>query len=305
MDMKKCEKMLYKYYCNICDFKCCKQSNLEVHLSTRKHSIRMKRYENDIKDTKKCQKNAAPENVCENCNKIYKFHSGLWRHKKKCFIKEELKEIKEENELTLLSELVLEVVKSNKYLQEQMIELYKNNSVNNVNQINNVNLNNSNNKTFNLNIFLNETCKDAMNITDFVDSIKIQLPDLENVGKDGFVKGISNIFIKNLKILDVNKIPVHCSDAKREVLYVKDENKWEKENDDKEKMTKAVKQIARKNVDLIAEWKNKYPDCVYSDSKNNDQYHNIIMESMGGNIGSEEQNEQKIIHKISKQILIP
>jgi hypothetical protein len=165
--------------------------------------------------------------------------------------------------------------------------------------------NNNNNKTFNLQVFLNEQCKDAMNIMEFVDSLKLQITDLENVGKVGFVNGISNIIVKNLKALDVVKRPVHCSDSKREVVYVKDENKWEKEDDTKQKLRNAIKYIANKNSRLIPEWKANNPDCIYSDSKKSDQYNKIIVEAMGGGLDATINNsENKIIKNITKEIII-
>ena len=164
--------------------------------------------------------------------------------------------------------------------------------------------NNSNNKTFNLNVFLNEQCKDAMNIMEFVESVKIQFADLESVGKLGFVEGISSIIVKNLKAMDIHKRPVHCSDSKREVMYIKDEDKWEKENDDKNKLRKAIKHIAQKNSKMIPEFKSKYPDCVYSDSNKSDQYNKLVIEAMGGKGDNDSEKENKIIKKLAKELLI-
>jgi hypothetical protein len=143
-----------------------------------------------------------------------------------------------------------------------------------------------------------------MNIMDFVDSLKLQLSDLENVGKLGFVEGISNIIVKNLKALDVHKRPVHCSDSKREVMYIKDEDKWEKENDEKVKLRKAIKHIAHKNSKLIPEFRAKYPDCGKSDSKKSDQYNKLVIEAMGGSGNEDYDNENKIIKKIAKEVII-
>jgi hypothetical protein len=164
--------------------------------------------------------------------------------------------------------------------------------------------NNSHNKTFNLNVFLNEQCKDAMNIMEFVDSLKLQLVDLENVGKLGFVEGISNIIVKNLQALDVHKRPVHCSDSKREVMYIKDEDKWEKENDEKLKLRKAIKRIANKNSRLLPVFKQKHPDCGKSESAFSDQYNKLIIEAMGGSGNEDFDNENKIIKKIAKEVTI-
>jgi hypothetical protein len=201
-----------------------------------------------------------------------------------------------------LISLIAQLVKGQNGLQESILEICKNGTHNTTN--NTTNMNNSNNKTFNLNMFLNETCKDAMNITDFVDSIKLQLSDLENVGEYGYVKGISNIIVKNLNALDVTKRPVHCADKKREVLYVKDDNKWEKENDENEKLRKMIKRVAFKNYKQITQFKAKYPDCNTSESKYSDKYNKIIIESMGGEGDNEKENEDKIIRNISKEVVI-
>jgi len=162
---------------------------------------------------------------------------------------------------------------------------------------------NSNNKTFNLNVFLNETCKDAMNITDFVDSLKLQLSDLENVGEIGYVNGISNIIVKNLNLLDENKRPIHCADKKREVLYIKDEDKWEKD-EEKKKIRKIIKKVACKNQRLLPEFKKEHPDCGKYNSKYSDQYNKLIVESMGGSGDNDIEKEDKIIRNIAKEVTI-
>jgi hypothetical protein len=173
---------------------------------------------------------------------------------------------------------------------------------NNIN--NNNNTINSHNKTFNLQFFLNETCKDAMNIMDFVDSIKLQLSDLENVGKIGYVEGISNIIVKNLNSLDETKRPVHCTDSKREVMYVKDEDKWEKENEEKNKLRKAIKKVAHKNSKMLSEFRVKNPDCLKSTSKVSDQYNKLVFEAMGGKGDNDLEKEDKIIKNIAKEVTI-
>ena len=159
---------------------------------------------------------------------------------------------------------------------------------------------NSNNKTFNLNVFLNEHCKDAMNITDFVESLKLQLSDLESVGKLGFVNGISNIIVKNLNSLDETKRPIHCTDTKREVLYIKDQDKWEKDNESNNKIRKVIKKIADKNARLLPEFKKEHPDCVKAASKFSDQYNKIIVESFDNDM----EKEDKIIRNIAKEVTI-
>jgi len=321
MDNKKMPKNAEKYYCEKCHFKCCKQSNFEIHLSTIKH----KNNENDNKNVqngkngnKKMPKNALPNYMCL-CGKIYKHASGLSRHKNAincmpCKNQEDttISTVEDEPEIKILTNLVLEVVKQNQELINQNNETQKQNkSLTNKlfeickNGTNNTMINNnSNNKTFNLNVFLNEHCKDAMNIMEFVDSLKLQLSDLENVGKLGFVEGISNIIVKNLQALDVHKRPVHCSDSKREVMYIKDQDKWEKENDEKLKLRKAIKRIANKNTRLLPEFKEKHPDCGKSESAFSDQYNKLIIEAMGGSGNEDFDNENKIIKKIAKEVTI-
>jgi len=249
--------------------------------------------------------------ICQNCDKKYKDYSGLWRHKKKCFNEVNNKLINEEdNEETsnqITPELIMSVLQQNKELQKMLmeqnktiIELSKNNSITNITNSNN----NSNNKTFNLQFFLNETCKDAMNIMDFVESIKLQLTDLEKVGKIGYVEGISNIIVKNLNSLDETKRPVHCTDAKREVMYVKDEDKWEKENESKQKIRKAIKHVAHKNSKMLKEFKIKHPDCEKSESKFSDQYNKLVIEALGGKGDNDLEKEDKIIKNIAKEVVI-
>jgi hypothetical protein len=162
---------------------------------------------------------------------------------------------------------------------------------------------NSHNKAFNLNFFLNETCKDAMNIMDFVESIKLQLSDLESVGEVGYIEGISNIIVKNLKELDVTQRPVHCTDKKRETIYIKDEDKWEKDEEQK-KMHKIVRKVADKNIRLLPKFKEKYPDYNKASSKHSDTYNKIIIESMGGAGDNDFEKEEKIIKKVSKEVII-
>ena len=249
------------------------------------------------------------EFICQKCNKKYKDNSGLWRHKKKCNI-ESNKVENEEFELNdpidsveLIKYLMQENSEFKQMLIEQnkqMIEIAKNAGTYNNNTINT----NSHNKSFNLNFFLNETCKDAMNIMDFVDSIKIQLSDLENVGKLGYVQGISKIIVNNLNLLDETKRPVHCADSKREVMYIKDENKWEKENEDKAKMRKMIKYVTHKNTKLFKEFKEKYPGCEKSDSKYSDQYDKLIVEAFGGKGNNDVEKEDKIIRNIAKNVTI-
>ena len=201
-------------------------------------------------------------------------------------------------------ELINYLIKENQEFKNLILEIVKKDTTTNNNNNNNNNNTNSHNKTFNLNFFLNETCKDAMNIMDFVDSLKLQLSDLENLGKLGYVDGISKIIVQNLKSLDETKRPVHCTDSKREVMYVKDDNKWEKENENKQKMRKVIKHVTHKNSKLLKEFKTKYPGCEKSDSKYSDKYDKLIIEAMGGKGDNDLEKEDKIIRNIAKVVVI-
>jgi hypothetical protein len=306
-----CDKNINSYNCEICNFKCKQNSDMIRHLSTAKHKRKIE--ENNFTVENK-NYGASKMQSCV-CNKTFKTISGLWKHQKKCeFNKDSKNAIIDDNTKsnngTLsnyeLTNIVLDIVKSNHELQKQMIEVCKNiqpNVSNTINQ-NNINQTNSNNKTFNLQFFLNEKCKDAMNLSEFIDNIKLQLSDLENIGKLGYVEGISKIIIKNLKALDIEKRPLHCSDIKREIMYVKDQDKWEKENDEKQKIKQVISSVVSKNLGLLPVFQDKYPDCMKSDSKKSDEYNQIIMETMGGLPGNGEKNKEKIIRKIAREVMI-
>jgi len=169
-----------------------------------------------------------------------------------------------------------ELIKEQSDIKELILEIVKNGNTN-TNTNNSYNTTNSHNKAFNLNFFLNETCKNAMNITDFVDSIKLQLSDFINVGEVGFIEGISNIIVKNLNSLDETIRPIHCTDQKRETFYVKDENKWEKEEEDKKRLKKMIKGVVFKNENLMKTYKETYPDYNDANSRRSDQYSKTVI----------------------------
>ena len=291
---EKSPKISAKFFCENCNYKCSKQSEYNKHILTNKHKILQNP---TIVINSKIY-------MCD-CGKKYKHSSTLYAHKKNCSFKikeNTIEEIKTDENVDISDKnLILTLIQQNNELQKQMLEVIKNGTCNT--NINN-SMNNSNNKTFNLQFFLNETCNDAMNIMDFVDSIKIQLTDIESIGELGFVNGMSKLIIKNLKALDENMRPVHCSDPKRESLYVKDANVWEKEDPENKKMKKAIKYISHKNICAIPEWKSKYPDCIYSDSKKSNQYNHIVIESMGGPGDNDSEKADKIVKKIAKEVTI-
>jgi hypothetical protein len=286
------------FVCLLCDFKCSKNSDMNRHTDTIKHIRRVDGNKMDKMDT-----NFTPYNKC-NCGKEFLTRGGLWKHNKKCK-KEDFNEIQgsKNSEVQELKEFMKYLMKENSEMKNIMLEVIKNGT--SITSITNNNTTNSNNKSFNLQFFLNETCKDAMNITDFVDSIKLQLSDLERVGELGYIEGISSIIIKNLNALDVTLRPVHCTDKKRETMYIKDQDKWEKEDMNKATLHKMVRKIANKNISLIKDYKERYPDCTKSTSKYSNKYNKIVIESMGcSGETSEFEKEEKIIKRVVKEVIL-
>jgi hypothetical protein len=291
------QKGQQKYYCEKCDFSCSKKYSWERHTLTRKHLEVTQVTHLGQKKGKKEQNNYH----CEYCDKIYETRNGLWKHKKNCNMNSNKNKTNEnENENITEKELIMAIIKDNSDLKNMMMKVIENGTHNTYNN----NMNNSHNKTFNLQFFLNETCKDAMNIMDFVNSMEIELDDLEKVGELGYVNGMTNIILKNLKALDITKRPMHCTDAKREIMYIKDDDKWEKETDNKDKMKKAIKYIVHKNAKMFSVFKAKYPDCIKSYSKHCDQYNKLVIEVLGGKGDNESQNNEKIIRRIAREVTI-
>ena len=294
-------KTSQKYYCILCDYRTCKSSNYATHNSTAKHIKRAKTPVLETFGNQNKPKTSCSQYFCEKCNREFKNRSGLWKHKQKC---NDTIDTDSEKEMTPTidpsdKELIIMLIKKNDELQNMMMEVIKNGTTQNSHN----NTTNSHNKAFNLNFFLNETCKDAMNITEFVESIKLQLSDLERVGEVGYVEGISNIIVKNLKDLDVTQRPVHCTDKKRETMYIKDEDTWEKDEEQK-KMHKLVRKVADKNARMVPKFNEAHPDCGKSASRYSDQYNKIIMEAMGGRGDNDFEKEEKIIKRVSKEVVV-
>ena len=282
-EIKKLEKNLKKYYCQTCDFKCLQKCDWDRHITRPKHQSRS---QGNVQEIKKLEKTF----FCE-CGKQFKTNSGLWKHQSKCNCSKET-ECKT-FDVNFDKELMIMLINQNK----ELLEIVKNGTNNTYNSHNNTN---SHNKAFNLNFFLNETCKNAMNITDFVDSIKLQLNDLMEVGEIGYIEGISKIIVNNLNNLDETVRPIHCTDKKRETMYIKDEDKWEKEDERKTKLKKVIKTIANKNIKLLPQFREKYPDYDNSSNKISDTYDKIVIESMT----TDEDKNIKIIKNISKATTI-
>ena len=317
------------FFCINCDYFTYRKKDYNKHLLTMKHISNAQQC-NDAENHPKnadISKNIQIINQAKIyaciCGKKYKDNSGLWRHKKTCSpinqddnsnnskkqaeiqISNDSKSL-DISEKDIIKMLIHECTEFKNLILDQnktIIELSKNN-MNITNNANN-NTNNSHNKTFNLQFFLNEECKDALNISEFVSSIKVELEDLEATGRLGYVEGVSRIMNKNLKELDVSKRPIHCSDLKREVVYIKNDDQWTKEEEAKPILKKAIKQVAFENIKMIGEWRNKYPGCMASDSRKNDLYLKIVGNAMSG-LTTEEQlsNIDKIVSKVAKEAVI-
>jgi len=282
-----------RFECILCAYLTCRKSQYDRHILTDKHRILTNQPSTSSKSSINSYK-------CE-CGNEYLHRQSLYNHKKKC--------TKNENNINNKDDIIMMLIKQNSELikeqtdvKQLILELVKNGINNTTNNINT----NSNNKTFNLQFFLNETCKNAMNISDFVDSINLQLSDLEKVGEVGYVEGISNIIIKNLNALDESERPLHCTDKKRETIYIKDQGQWEKEDDNKSKLKKTINKIAHKNIKLISQFREKYPECKKSESNISDKYNKIPkgIEAMGGPGDNNLEKEEKIIRNITKATTI-
>ena len=280
--------MTSKYICNKCNYSTNNKYDYKRHLSTSKHKYYDENIEKDIL-------------TCE-CGKIYKARDGLWKHKKKCNYKKE-----EKSDISLLTDLVKTLVEENKEFRDTIVNIKpQSNTTNHITTTTTTTNNITNIKnTFNLQLFLNETCKDAMNIDDFIDSIEISIQDLKHLGKYGYVEGISDLFIKNLEELDVTKRPLHCSDIKRETVYIRDKNLWNKENDQKLRLTRVATDIARLNTIVLQnEYQKLYPRCLFDfKSKEHDEYGKIAYEAFGGLLDIEKANK-KLFRNIMKIVAI-
>lgn len=294
------------FYCEICHYKTCKKFNMEIHYNTKKHKNNILTTD----DNEKLGKSSKNKLNCIFCKKEFNDRAGLWRHKKKCnqnFEHELEPNIDTENNISQTNfeepeltdkQIIAMLIKENSEFKSMMMEILKNGT-------HNTTTTNSHNKTFNLNFFLNEQCKDALNMSDFLHSICVDISDLEHTGRAGFVEGISKLLLKNLRALDQSKRPIHCSDLKRETLYIKDNNKWEKDDDEKLKLKKVIKEIAHENIKKIADWTKLYPECRDPESRKNDVFLKIVSNSMSG--GSEEETEKNlnnIVRNIAREVVI-
>jgi len=309
---KKMPKNAKIFYCELCDFKCSKQSNYNKHLLTRKHKIL-------TNPNKKMPDDNVVLYSCV-CGKKYKHTSSLCSHRKICTMYNNL-EIKNQNieisekqeEDEELKDVIMVMMNENKELrnmlmnqqqqlknqQEQLITQQTNHNEQITEMIPKIG-NNTTSNTFNINMYLNNECKDAMNITDFTRSIEISMGDFKKVGSHGYVDGISQIIVNAIKDMEVTKRPLHCSDAKRETLYVKDNNEWDKDFS-REKLNKAISNVGRKTLQHFPEWMKSNPECNSTNTVKNNEYHSIIDSTISQNT---DENKKKIAKNIIKEVII-
>jgi hypothetical protein len=302
---KKTQKNIGNYDCKYCDFKCSKKGDWDRHIVRRKH-IKLSNCDEQV--TIKTS-----TFICDLCEKEYISRNGLWVHKKKCNNNNNNNNISESTiKETEAKELIQYLMKENSEFKQLMIDQNNHMMEQNKNMLelaknsgNHNSHNTTNNNSFNLNVFLNETCKDAMNIMEFVDQLQVSVKDLEETGRLGYAEGISKIFINGLKQINISDRPIHCADSKREIVYIKDKNQWNKEDNNKSLLTNAIKHVAHKNMRQIREWTKVNPEYNDSSSKQNDRYLKIVSNSMNGLTEEEaSKNYNKIIKNITKETVI-
>ena len=314
MTNEKSSKIEWKFHCKICDYKCRYKSDYNKHIMTLKHKIRTNTNEKSSDDSESIKR-------CENCGKTYKHASSLWNHKLKCnkifenndknqsISNENIKNTVENNDISEVhktsvkedvidedtldyKKMFLTMMKKNDELQQTLIDIIPKIGSNN---------NNTTHNNFNLQVFLNEQCKDAITLMDFVNSLQIEFSQIEYTGVHGFVEGVSNIFTKAIQNMDITKRPIHCTDLKREILYVKDNESWNKDSDDKGKMKEAIEKVKHNNIKKMSEWIKKNPECHDSSNPKND----LFVSMVHANTNENEKDIKKIIKSIAKSSIIP
>jgi hypothetical protein len=290
MELKSRKKSPQKFHCECCDYYTSKKSDFDKHELTRKHLMEL----NGIN-----WKSKSRDFICKSCNRSYKSQSGLWKHEKKCQSQiEEVKKIQQPNQNNL-QDVIVSLVQENKEMRQLIVQQQQSYKEQLDSLIPNIGSNNNN--KFNLNIFLNEHCKDALNIMEFVNNLPIQIDDLEKTGKMGYINGMTDIIVNGLKELEFNKRPLHCSDLKRETIYIKDNNIWEKDNEEKDKLKKAISCIKRRNLQQLPEWMEQHPKCASTGSKENEDYLQIISNSM---ITDDSKESKILVKEIMKKVVI-
>jgi protein-arginine kinase activator protein McsA len=301
---KKVPKSTEKFLCEKCNYLSSRESQYNRHCLTAKHQ----NLTNLTKSYETVPESSAPL-TCKNCNKKYKSRMGLWQHSKKCCIENSPKTDDAENldhPPVIDTGVVIELIKQNKELQNVIIQqselinkLAEREPANTINtNCNNNTINN--NQKFNLNFFLNETCKDAMSIQEFLENLVITFDDLLKIGNSGFVTGVSDILIKQLRDLDVSKRPIHCTDSKRETIYLKEQDVWNKDDKDKSRLKQVIEKLEYKNVAALRDWCNENPDARINNTPNNLLKDKIYYQTLQGDVKTRE----RIIKNISKEVVV-
>jgi hypothetical protein len=316
MEMKKSQKSQKNqcfYECKSCNYITSNKYDYIKHTLTAKHLNQQKYRAMEIDGNEKIA-----ANTCSQCMKSFTTKSGLWKHIQKCSTPNENIQDNKIVENKATSDLFLQAMNRTNELQEAFLEqnrelqnklLEKENYIieqnNKLLELSGKTTYNTINNQFNLNVYLNETCKDAMNIVDFVNSLKLTIEDFETTGKLGFVDGISRIIIKELKNLDTEKMPIHCTDLKRETLYIKDNDKWEKENDEKRRFKWAINRIAQLNLNQLQNWQLAYPESVINNTPANEKFTELALVALGGR-GEEQENKfrEKIMKNVLKEVVL-
>ena len=304
--MKKVPKSSAIFFCEKCNYTTSRKSQYNRHLMTAKHKFLINPNEKSSA--------ASTEYTCE-CGRIYKHLSSLCAHKKLCtFAMNEYDIVKKESIMQSnndKSDSIMELIKQNQdfkslliqqqkenqSLQKQLIEAVKDGSK----TINNTT---NNNQKFNLNFFLNTTCKDAMNMSEFIENINIDLHELEDIGRQGYVTGMTNMILSRIKDMDVTKRPLHCTDLKRETMYIKENDEWSKETPDNIRLRNMIKIVGNNNMTALPAWREKHPECQISEHP---QYEFCIdmMRNILGDVGEEQKKlENKVIKNLSRHLLV-
>lgn len=309
------QKNMQKFYCKKCDYSCSRKFLWEQHLATQKHNR-----QRQATPTKKPKNNEQGEFICELCGKEYNQRSGLWRHKKTCGEKKNKNKIKKKAVINIsdanienkvIKDLENENVELKSFMEKMMDGIYNDTKVktemmeqmkeqSKIIQEMIPRIGNNNNNRFNINVFLNEQCKNAINLSDFIESLQIRLGDLIYTKDNGLIEGVSNVFVNALNQLDTFHRPIHCTDIKRETLYIKENNEWERD-DKKEHIKNAIIDVANKQRNTIKEWEDQHPNWENTD-KGRDEYIKIVQSAMKD--VSDSPSENKIIKNIVKETVI-
>lgn len=280
------------FSCEICNYQTSNKKDYNKHLLTAKH----KKMTFDVKNHNKAFQ-------CD-CGKWFSYRQGLHRHKKICQFVDEIDNAPTTDSIVELikqnTEFKQLILEQNKALQEQnksLLELASKDTITNNNCV-------TNNQKFNLNFFLNTTCKDALNLSEFIEKMQVDFEDIENIGKNGYVLGMTDMILSRIKEMDITKRPLHCTDLKREIMYIKENDTWNKDTPNNNKLRKMINIVSAQNYGTIPLWRKKYPECQ---DFNNPKYEfsMSMMKNILGEVGEEQiKLDNKIIKNIAKHIII-